>query len=239
MYEHLKNLDKDSIEFVTEAAICQFEIDRMSIENELNRAVKTFNVTEKADLKEGLKLSKEKVNKFSKAMTSMLKASAATIGRSLDALSNKMSGKEGGNINDYLNSKAGEIRLDHDIKKIQEDVRRTAIEGDKLVQAIAKGTNISDETVNDFVAKTKNVVENNSEAIITAAAASTIYATQISIYDDMKKRYGENGVFQQCELMADQSKASRIMNSVTNMANKESRIFSIFMDKYDKLENKK
>ncbi len=46
MYEYLKSLEKDSIEFITESAFEQFNLDKLSIDNEYNMAIGLLNISE-------------------------------------------------------------------------------------------------------------------------------------------------------------------------------------------------
>ncbi len=243
MYEYLKSLDKDSIEFVHEAANAQFELDKLAIENEYEMAIRLIDlsnkaVTESEDEAAVDEVPKSKRVKFAEKIGSMQKALTSSIGKTLDSVGKKVAGDDGADIKDYLDAKIGEIRLEQDIKRIQEDVIKAAREGDQLVQAISKGLNIDDEKVDNFIQKTKEVVENNTEAVITASAAATVYAAQVTIYDMNKKKLGEDGIYQQCKTMEGQSKVNKIKNAMANMFQKEDRIFSIFMTKFGKLANK-
>lgn len=240
MYEYLKSLDKDSLEFVHESAKEQFELDKLAIENEYEMSIRLIdlankNVTESEDVDE---VPKSKRVKFAEKIGSMQKALTSSIGKTLDAAGKKVAGDDGADIKDYLDAKIGEIRLEQDLQKIQEDVIKTAREGDQLVQSIAKGLNIDDVKVDNFIQKTKDVVDNNTEAVITAAAAASVYAAQVSIYDMNKKKLGQDGIYQQCKTMEGQSKVNKIKNAMANMFQKEDRIFSIFMTKFGKLANK-
>lgn len=239
MYEYLKSLEKDSIEFITESAFCEYEIEKQRIENDYNMSIGLMNIQEAEEETDDDKLPESKRKKFAAAISSKYKALCASIGKSLDAISTKIAGEPGVSIDDYLSTKQGEIRMEQDIRKIQEEVKKAAIEGDKLVQAISKGFHRDPENVKDvvdkYINKTKEIFDKHSEAIITASAATAIYGAQISIYDNMMKHRGEDGIYQQCATMEDQNNVIKIKNAMANMYNKEMRIYSIFMNKFDKL----
>ncbi len=236
MYEYLKSLEKDSIEFITESAFEQFNLDKLNIDNEYNMAIRLLNISENADDTEDL--SEVKRHKFGSKISSTFKSLCGATGKVLDNMSRKLTGEKSSNINDYLSSRAGEIRMDQDIRKIQEEVKKALRESDELVQAIAKGLHVSDEKVEAYIARTKEIFDNNPDAAITAAAAAGVYAAQITIYDDMRKQAGKDGVYQQCKTMEGQKQIQQIINATSNMLHKESRIFSIFMSKYDSLDRK-
>lgn len=234
MFEYLKSLEKDSIEFITESAFCEHEIEKQKIENDYNMSIRLIDIQESSE--EEVPESKRK--KFATAISNTTKSLCASIGKSLDGISKKLTNEEGTNIHDYLSSKVGEIRMEHDIKKIQEEVKKAAREGDALVQAIAKGINKDDEIVDKYVTKTVEIFNNNTDTVITAAAAASVYGVQVSLYDDMKKNSGEDGIYQQCASIAGQSQIRKVINAMTNMFNKEMRIYSIFMSKFDALKKK-
>lgn len=234
MFEYLKSLEKDSLEFITESAFCEHEIEEQKIENDYNMSIRLIDIQESSD--EEVPISKRK--KFASAISNKTKSLCAAIGNSLDGISKKLTSEEGMDIHDYLSSKEGEFRMDHDIKKIQEDVKKAAREGDALVQAISKGLHTDDKVVDDFVTKTVDIFKNNGETIVAAAAAATVYGVQISLYDDMRKNAGKDGVYQQCASMDGQEQIRKIMNAMSNMFNKEMRIYSIFMNKFDSLKRK-
>lgn len=237
MYEYLKSLNKDSLEFATEAAFEEFYLEKRAIENDYEMSIRLFDLTNKPLMESEEGLPEAKRDKFKNKVSSIFKSLCGAAGKALDNVSKKLTG-ETSNVDDYLSSRAGEIRMEQDIKKIQEEVKKAAREADQLVQSIAKGTNMSDEAIDNFITKTKRIFDSNTDATITAAGAAGVYAAQISIYDDMKKKAGEDGVFQQCKTMEGQDQITRIINAVANMYQKESRIFTVFMSKFDALSKK-
>jgi hypothetical protein len=200
-------------------------------------SIRLFDLTNKPLMESEEGLPEAKRDKFKNKVSSIFKSLCGAAGKALDNVSKKLTG-ETSNVDDYLSSRAGEIRMEQDIKKIQEEVKKAAREADQLVQSIAKGTNMSDEAIDNFITKTKRIFDSNTDATITAAGAAGVYAAQISIYDDMKKKAGEDGVFQQCKTMEGQDQITRIVNAVANMYQKESRIFTVFMSKFDALSKK-
>lgn len=240
MFEYLKNLDKDSLEFISESVFAQFELDKSSIENEYEFSNNIFDITLNSVTESGddNEIPESKRAKFAKKIKDILKAICAAIGKVLDGISNKLLGEKSKNIHDYLNSREGEIRLNNDIRKIQEECIKSAREADKLVQAISKGTGISDEKVDNFLASINHIFGENFDAIISASAATAIYARQIEIYDGAKKAANEDGVYRQCKTMEGQSQINRVLNGVSNMYAKEAKEFAIFMTEFDKLSKK-
>lgn len=238
MYEYLKSLDKDSLEFATEAAFEEFNLNKRAIENEYEMSIKMFDLTNKLTMESEGELPEAKRDKFKNKISSLFKSLCGATGKALDNVSRKLTGEKSSSVDDYLSSRAGEIRMNQDIKKIQEEVKKAAREADQLVQSIAKGLDKSDEAVDNFIRKTKAIFDNNTDATITAAGAAGVYATQITIYDEMKKKAEEDGVFQQCKTMEGQAQIDRIINAVVNMYQKEARIFAVFMNKFDALAKK-
>ena len=236
MFEYLKSIDKDSIEFITESCIAEYDIERDKISNEYNMAIKMLNLNESEESSDTL--DKSKVTKFKDSAVKMLKAVSASTGKALDNVANKLTGENPATIKDYLDSKEGSIRLEKDITKIQKDVRDEARKGDELLQKIASTTGVSDEVVDNFVQSTIDIFDRHGDAVITAAAAAAVYANQVELYDAAKKRDGKDGIFQQCNTAKSQTQATRVINAINNMYNKELRLYGVFMNKFNALKKK-
>lgn len=186
-------------------------------------------------------------NKFIELMKKIRDTVLNTISNVLRKISDLISGGKDNhvNIDDYLNSREGRIQLNYDLDEVHKKVLNETAKGRRFIQLIARGTKVEPGVINEFYNNSVKFLSDNStsvKSVVQAGAVAKSYSKYTKMYDDIRKDKGLDGIFTKVTDVEDQKLITKCYNGMCNYTNKSLKVFSNFMNDYNKLslkENKK
>ena len=148
-------VDTANKEYVFECGLIDFSDDRLFIESEENNT--------ETDAK--------KENAFVKAVKAICTAIKNFISDLVSTIIGIFDTRERITDKDYLASNTGKVRLERDVRKLEEIVDDEILKGNKLLQKVSSITGISDKAIDDWVQKSSERISKVAPVVISAAAA--------------------------------------------------------------------
>ena len=125
-------------------------------------------------------------------------------------------GKDNATAEDYMNSKTGKVQFNGDVKKIQETVDDECRKGNKLIQAIANTTGVSDEDVDKFIREGTNKLSKLT-GVVTVSGAIAFGFKKFFLDKYKNAKTSVENAEKQAESVNDPEKQKKISRVITHM----------------------
>lgn len=135
-----------------------------------------------------------------------------------NAISNAFKADTNVDVESYMNSMTGQVKLAYDMEAVQRHVDKQLLQGRKLIQAISSTTGVSDETVAKFCDSCTNIATEFGGPIVKMAAVSKI--RDYVANSCLKKADQKVSALRGCETW-DQKQARREAQAQTDKAIKD------------------
>lgn len=136
----------------------------------------------------------------------------------LDAVSNLFKSKEHVDLESYLASNTGQMEMEYDLQKIQQNLDSEMLKGRKLVQKISSATGVDDAEVANFCDTAARAIQKHGKTILKVGVTFALFKAMTSKFRDKDREVSE--MYDRVKIIKDPKKkaqAAKVLNAMASL----------------------